>query len=176
MNYLFNMACYLAGPIDKAEDDGTIWRKELQDKSSIKGLGIKFLDPTNKPINIGQEIGEEKHKIKQLMANGRFEEAKDIMTKIRHYDLRMVDMSNFIIAFIDISTFMCGSFDEIFTAERQQKPVLILMKQKKNELPAWLISFIRPEEIFESIDDLVFYLCSINSGLIEIDNKRWVKI
>jgi len=171
---LKGMKCYLIGPIDRAEDDGVQWRKDLKELCSIKKLGINFLDPTDKPVHIGQEIGEEKQKVKRLMKEEKFQEAKEIVTKIRHYDLRMVDMSNFVIAFIDLNTFMCGSFDEIFTAERQQKPVLILIKQKRTDLPAWLISFIKPEEVFENVEDLVNYLDSLNKKEKKMDN-RWVK-
>lgn len=174
MSYLDEMVCYLIGAIDRVSDDGIGWRKELRGKCKIKKLGIKFLDPTEKPVHIGQEIGEEKHKVKKLIADGNWDEAREIVIKIRHYDLRMVDTSHFVIACIDMSTHMCGSYDEIFTAERQQKPILILMRNgTRKDIPAWLVSFIKQDEVFDSIDELVQYLSDIDNGLIKTDN-RWV--
>jgi len=47
--------------------------------------------------------------------------------------------------------------------------------QKKTDIPTWLISFINPDEIFESEDDCLDYLEKINQGVVEMD-RRWVKI
>ena len=38
--------CYLAGPIDHAEDDGIGWRSEMTEWLSERG--VMALDPTNK--------------------------------------------------------------------------------------------------------------------------------
>lgn len=175
MNYLFNTVSYLCGPIDRAIDDGVSWRKDIREKCNEKKFNIIFLDPTDKPKHIGQEIGEEKTKLRRLLENDEWDEARKVATKIRHYDLRMVDTCNFVIIYIDINIHLCGSYDEMFTAERQKKPILVIMNQKKNQIPAWLVSFVRPEEIFESIDECVEYLQKIDNGNIELDD-RWVKL
>jgi nucleoside 2-deoxyribosyltransferase len=169
------MVCYLAGPIENAKDDGVQWRQELKEKSENNKLGIIFLDPTDKAPHIGQEIGEEKTKLKKLLVEEKWDEVKKIVSKIRHYDLRMVDTCNLLIAYLDIEVFSCGTMDEIFTAERQQKPVLIIMKQKRNQIPVWLMSFLKPEEIFESVDECLLYLQKINSSEIKVD-ERWIKL
>lgn len=175
MNYLFNMVTYLMGPIDRADDDGVSWRKDLRNKCEKRNFNIKFLDPTDKPIHIGQEIGEEKNRLRRLLEENKWAEAKKVVSKIRHYDLRMVDTCNFGIIYIDLNVHSCGSYDELFTAERQQKPVLVIMKQKKKDIPGWLVSFIKEEEVFESVDECVDYLGKIDSGEI-IPDDRWIKL
>lgn len=175
MNYLYNMVCYLIGPIDRVKDDGIVWRQEIRQKCEDANFNILFLDPTDKPKHLNQSIKEEKYKIRELLEEGNWKEAKKAASKIRHYDLRMVDTSNFCIIYIDIESHMCGSYDELFTAERQQKPVLVIMKQKKKDIPGWLVSFIKEDEVFESIDECVEYLQKIDNGSIELDD-RWVKL
>ena len=63
MNRLKNLRCYLAGPIDHAEDDGVEWRKMMT--KWLKERKVKVLDPCDKPIKNAyyREIEGEKAKI-----------------------------------------------------------------------------------------------------------------
>jgi len=174
-NLLQGMTTYLIGPIDFVNDDGVGWRTYFAKICSELGINITILDPTNKPKHLGQEIGIEKTVIRDLIKNGKWNEAHKKMKKIRHYDLRMVDSSDFLIIYIDIDAFMCGSFDELFLAERQQKPIFMIIKQGKYSIPTWLVSFLKENEVFDSVDDCVDHLIKLNSGKIKMDN-RWVKL
>lgn len=174
---LSDMMVFLSGPIEKTNDDGVGWRNYIKDKIEEKEFNLKVFDPCDKPKGLGSEIGSEITKIKKLIKESRWSEVKRFVREFRRFDLRGVDTSNFIIVKIDTSVHTCGTYDEIFTAEREGKPILVILgdNQKKEDLPSWLFAFINPEEIFQTEDDCIEYLEKINNNEINLDN-RWVKI
>ena len=178
MNILNCMRVFLSGAIDRVEDDGVEWRNYIKNKSEEKKFGLSFFDPCDKPKGLGSEIGVEKEKVKKLLHEGKWLEAKNFTKGFRRLDLRGVDWADFIIVKIDLAVHMCGTYDEIFTAWREGKPVFIIMgkNQKKENIPSWLVSYIdSSEEIFETEDECLNYLEKIDNGSIKLDN-RWVKI
>lgn len=179
MKNLDGMSVYLAGAIDRAPDDGVAWRKSIIQKSIERGLKLQWFDPCNKPKSLGNdipgEIGEEKRKVKQFKKEGQWEKAKEIVHKYRRYDLRMVDTRDFIIAKIDPDIHLCGTYQEIFLAEQQHKPILAIMDKPFCEIPDWLMDVIRKEELFNGVNDCVNYLVKVNNGEISMDD-RWVKL
>ena len=175
MNILDGSITYLIGSIEYSNDDGVGWRQHLMNLCWDSGLRIKFLDPCNKPVKIAGEIGAEKSRLTALKEQGKFEEIAPIINYIRRVDLRFVDYSDFVIAYIDPSIPSWGSPDEIYSAEREHKPILCIVKGGKTKIPVWLIDVIRFEEIFDSPEDLVSYLVKINAGIVQVD-KRWVLI
>ena len=54
--------------------------------------------------------------------------------------------------------YMCGSYEEISTANRQKKPVLVWCEQGKMLAPNWLFFMLPHEHIFSSMDQLLAYL------------------
>ena len=169
--------CFLSGPIDRVADDGVQWRLYIREKAEEMDLGLSFFDPCDKPEGLGCEIGVEKTKVQDLIRDGKWDEAQEFVKTFRRYDLRGVDTSDFVIVKVDLDVHMCGTYDELFTAEREQKPVLVIMGkgQKKEDIPTWLVAFIRPEEIFETEDECLEYLDKLNKGELEFD-RRWVPI
>lgn len=168
---------FLSGPIDRVSDDGVQWRNYIKDQAKKRDLGLNFFDPCDKPEGLGSEIGIEKNKVQELINEDKWEEAKDFVKMFRRYDLRGVDTSDFLIVKVDLNVHMCGTYDEMFTAEREQKPILIIMGrgQKKIDIPTWLVAFIHPDEIFETEDECLDYLEKLNKGEIKFD-RRWVAI
>jgi len=178
MGEMYRMRAFLSGPIDRVSDDGVEWRNYIKAGSKEMKLGVLYFDPCDKPKGLGSEIGAEKEKVKKLINEGKWEEAKRYVKTFRRYDLRGVDWSDFVIVKIDLNVHMCGTYDEIFTAWREGKPVFIIMGkgQKKEDVPSWLISYIKgPSEIFETEDECLEYLKKLDEGIIELDD-RWVKI
>lgn len=173
MNYLKNSLCYLSGPIDFAKDDGVSWRNIIQERT--RDLKIKYLDPCQKPGAILSESSDEKLKVKKLKDEGKFEEVTIFAKKIRRLDLRYVDLSDFVILYVDTDIHMCGSYDEAIMAERQSKPVLCLLKNGKKNAPLWLFGIVKWHEMFDSMSELIQYLDDLNSGRIALD-KRWILI
>jgi hypothetical protein len=95
------------------------------------------------------------------------------MKSIRSVDLRLVDISDFIIVNLDLDTHPCGTLEEIFWANRQKKPIIIHMVQGKQNAPDWLFGTIPHEMIFSSWNEIENYLNSINTSS-EIDShNRW---
>jgi len=167
--------CYLVGPIDEDPDDGKVWRMKLKNKIIEKKIGIQFLDPTDKLGNLAGEIGDEKAYHKKLKREHRWEELSKFMHKVGRHDLRQVDISDFIIAKIDRNIHLCGTYDEVFTADRQHKPILMIIEGGKENAPSWLFAFYDYNLMFDSDDECIEYLIKINDGEINIDD-RWVLI
>ena len=177
MNELDGKRCVLSGGIDREVDDGVRWRKYIKKECEKRGINIIFFDPCDKPNGLGSEIGVEKTEVRELINDDKWEEAKAFVKTFRHYDLRAIDWSDFVIVKIDITSHICGSYDEIFLAERELKPVFVIMGegQTKYDIPTWLIAFINEYEIFASEDECIDYLEKINSGEVLLD-ERWVNL
>ncbi len=176
-NKLDGVSVYLSSGIDRTPDDGRIWRKEFRKKCKKEKLPLKFFDPTDKPKNLGSEIGDEKLRVKRLMKQGKWEQAKSEVKIFRRYDLRMVDHSHLFIIYIDLKISYCGSWDEFNVAERQQKPIFVIMAPgfSKYEIPSWAVASVNEDEVFEGVDECVEHLKLINEGKIALD-RRWVII
>ena len=168
---------FLSAGIDRVKDDGVGWRKELRKKCKKAKLPISFFDPTDKPKGLGSEVGDEKLRIQKLMKNGKWEQAKSDVKIFRRYDLRMVDHSHLYIIYIDLKVHYCGTYDEFNVAERQGKPIFVIMAPgySKYDIPSWTVASINEDEVFESIDECVEHLKLINEGKILMD-RRWVMI
>lgn len=173
MKRLYGAMLYLAGPIDNAKDDGVGWRRDLIAKT--KHIGLKIIDPTNKPKKFKPEIGTEKQHLLQLKEEGRFAEVVEYVKGFRREDLRFVDISDGIIAYVDPDIHMCGTYDEIFTAECQRKPRMLIVKGGKKRCPNWLFGVFKLEDIFDSVDECVQRLNDIDVGTYKI-GREWVLV
>ncbi len=173
---LWESRCALSGPIDRVTDDGVGWRNYIKRVCEEKGFGIRFFDPCDKPKNFGSEIGVEKYKVKKMISEGRWEEAQKFVKNFRHYDLRAIDWCDFVIAKVDVNVHMCGSYDEMFLAEREHKLILVIMGegQTKKDIPLWLVSFINEQEIFNNEDECIDFLSKMDKKEIKIGD-RWLK-
>ena len=168
---------YLSGAIDRIEDDGVGWRKEFRQKCVEYNLPVSFLDPTNKPDHLGSEIGEEKNRIKMLLESCKWNQAKNQAKIFRRIDLRMVDICHLFIVHIDVNCHLCGTYEELFTAERQRKPMLAIMAsgQSKWDIPSWLVSIFDEEDVFNDVESCVEHLKLLHTGKIIFDD-RWIMI
>jgi nucleoside 2-deoxyribosyltransferase len=174
MNKLRGSRAYLAGPIDYCDNDGTKWRRAIS--KFLKSRGIIVLDPTEKPISglneIPSEIGEEKRKTQAMKDAGDFEGYRDISKKIRNMDLRMTDIADFLIVYIDQSIPMCGTWEELFNANRQKKPIIVIIKNGPAGAPLWLHGTIHYKYMFSDLKQAEHFISSIDNGDIEMDG-RW---
>ena len=177
MSELKGKRCVLSGGIDRVADDGVGWRKYMRKECIKKEIDIIFFDPCDKPNGLGSEIGVEKTEVRELINNDQWDEAREFVKTFRHYDLRAIDWSDFVIVKIDINSHLCGTYDEIFLAERELKPIFVIMgeNQTKYDIPTWLISFINENEIFNSEDECIEHLAELDAGRILLD-ERWVNL
>lgn len=171
-NKLRNQRCYLAGAIDRVPDRGSQWRDSIS--PILESLGIQVFNPLKKPSNIGAEDNTIAEYKKRLKNTKNYDQLSVIMKTIRSIDLRMVDISDFLIVNLDIDTHPCGTLEEIFWANRQKKPILIRVVQGKSSAPDWLFGTIPHEFIFDSWGELISYLVDIDTNKITDPYKRWV--
>ena len=174
MNKLKGLRCYLAGPIDHADDDGKGWRTKTQKWLEKKKVFV--FNPCDKPISYQQykEIDEEKTKMMALKQSGRFFELTQRMKEIVHVDLRMVDVSDMVIVYIDPKTPMFGTIHELINSLQQRKPTLVVVEGGKEKAPNWLFGLMDFNFMFGSFDELYTFLTHIDENFIEADLSRWV--
>jgi nucleoside 2-deoxyribosyltransferase len=173
-NMLNGLRFYLAGPIDAAKDDGVGWRRAL--KPWLNRRNVQPLDPCDKPIAYSayKEIEGEKQKMKELKESGRYFELTQQMRDIVHVDLRMVDVSDVVIVYLDPSISMCGTYHELLNALQQRKPTLVVIEGGKAKAPNWLFGIMNFNFMFDSFDELKVFLKQIDEGVITADLSRWV--
>lgn len=171
MNKLKGVRVYLCGPMDKAKDRGEGWRNMI--KPYLTSLGLVVLDPCNKPIDIGVEDFEERSHREFLKESCMYEQLSKEVRQIRCVDLRMIDICDFLIVHLDTNITMCGTWEEIFWANRMKKPILIHCEQGKQGIPDWLYGTCSYREFFDDWVQLKGYLAGINNG-IEPETDRWM--
>jgi nucleoside 2-deoxyribosyltransferase len=167
--------CYLSGPMMYAHDGGVQWRQDYIKAVKDVGMQVAFYDPCNKPKDICDGDGLEFHRIAKLKEESKWDEVSELVSTFRHQDLRMVDGCDFVVAYINRKVHTCGTYDEIFMAERQQKPIFAIVEGGKKECPDWLFAAIRWQEMFDSFEESIDHLTKIHYGKIPMD-KRWVLI
>jgi hypothetical protein len=171
MKRLANQRVYLAGAMDRVADRGNGWRDNIT--PFLDSLGIIVFNPIKKPSVIGME-DTATHELKVKLKNQeRYEGLSQLMKVIRSVDLRLVDISDFLIVNLDLDIHPCGTYEEIFWANRQKKPIIIHMVQGKQKAPDWLFGTIPHEMIFSSWDDIKEYLDQINSKTEINHHNRW---
>lgn len=167
-NLLRGARVYLSGPMDfvasRAYEKRYGWRNRVSE--FLKNFGITVLDPWNKPqvkglaSDYGEE-GEETTKIREMWTFKQGENGARSRARITgwfwptmHIDLRMVDSSEFIIAYCPTNIYSVGTPHEIITAREQRKPVL----------------FVSPPVVFPALQLLKKYLKNDKRGMKLLDN------
>ena len=95
MNRLFGMRTYLVGAMDRVEDGGVEWRGRLEPE--LNKLGVVVFNPCNKAIPVAIEDKASRSRRQKYKSAGSYNLAVNEMKEIRNVDLRMVDISDFII-------------------------------------------------------------------------------
>jgi nucleoside 2-deoxyribosyltransferase len=171
MNRLKKQRVYLAGAMDRVADRGATWRDNIT--PFLQDLGVEVFNPINKPSNIGLEDSDVHVLKSKLKAKENYDELSSMMKTIRAVDLRLVDISDFIIVNLDINVHPCGTLEEIFWANRQKKPIIVHMVQGKKETPDWLFGTIPHQTIFSTWEEIKAYLLHIDSSENIDTHRRW---
>ena len=170
MEILNKTKTYLVGQIEAG--NGRIWREEVTKK--LADLGIVSYDPYNKPFVVDLDETEDFNQIlKNARAAGNYDFVSEKMKKIRAFDLALVDKADFITAYIDPRFVTVGSWEEIFWANRQKKPIFLAIEGGLKACPLWVFGTIPYKYIYNSVDEIVEVLSKINSGEKELDSDRW---
>ncbi len=172
MNRLRGTRTYLVGAMDRVADAGAGWRDQIS--PSLEEMGVVVLNPCKKPIDVGVEDEDSTRWINFYKETGKFDKIREDYGVIRTVDLRCVDISDFIVASIDLDVHACGTYEEIAIANSQKKPVLVWCQQGKKNAPNWLFFMLPHEHIFSSLDDLLRYIKSVDSSESQPEHyKRW---
>ena len=157
---------YLSGPMDfvasRADEAKYGWRNRVG--QFLGAMGVTVFDPWNKPqvrglYEYGRE-GVDSTDIRSAWtfapgARGAKARAKvsGKFWETQHIDLRMVDTSDFIVAYCPTNIYSVGTPHEIIVARDQRKPVL----------------FVSPPVRFSALDDLRAHLSQDPKGLKKLD-------
>jgi hypothetical protein len=170
MNYLKGKACYLAGAMACAPNSGIQWRQDITPK--LHDLGLTVYDPTHKISSVAEEIGENKDKFRKLILEEKWQELKNEFKPVAKWDLRRVDLSDFIIVNYVSSQSSWGTPHEMVVNSWQNKPTLFKYDKKDlQHFNPWISVLVRPEHLFPSWDDMFAYLNKVNNG--EVDKDTW---
>lgn len=162
---------YLSGSMQYCED-GVSWREELTE--FFEAIGVKVFNPYKKPfLNSRDESPESFEAMKLKMKKGDFEKVHEEMKEIRSEDLRIVDVSDFVFAYIDPKVSSWGTCEEIFCANRQKKPIFIVVEGGKNVTPLWMMGVLPPHYFYNTFEEAMDTILSIHKGEKELDSKRW---
>ena len=171
-NRLWGMRCYLIGAMDRDPDCGVGWRRRIA--PFLQRLGIVVLDPTDKPIDIGGETPEDREHRRLLKDLGKYDEFSQIMKLLRVVDLRMVDMSDFLIMNINTDVHACGTYEEESWANRLKNPLITHCEQGKRGCPDWLFGTFPHQHMFSRWDLMCEYLWHVHSDDVVDSYKRWM--
>jgi len=171
MNRLALNRGYLCGAMDRVTDGGVGWRQDLIE--SLKELKILWLDPCHKPIDIGVEDLENQALRQKAKRAGDFEFVRNQMRQIRPVDLRMVDIADFLVVNLDLSVHATGTYEELFLANREKKPVIVRVAQGVEHTPDWLFGTLPFEMIFSTWDEVKAYLMHIAHDPVVDRLNRW---
>ena len=137
--FLRNARVYLSGPMDfvssRAEEKRSGWRVRVG--QFLRSFGATVFDPWSKPKVLGlHEYGREDVNTTRVREKWTFEptnkgakarnECSGAFWETMHIDLRMVDVSDFVIAYCPTNIYSVGTPHEIIVARQEHKPVLFI--------------------------------------------------
>ncbi len=148
------------------------WREIA--RLELSKLGIKVVSPMDEVFsNFPKEDELSFKQIKEMQAAGRFEEANLAAKKIRNKDLACVDLSTFLIVYLDIKVPTYGTLAEFYLAYDLRKPIFFIVDGGYVNLPVWLCSYLKPEWVFPDLDSALEKIKRIDKGLEVADSKYW---
>ena len=151
--------------------DGRGIREKLKDE--FRKYGIVMYDHYNKPF---VEAVREDEIYRSNFKKWIDEENYDRITmekNIRTFDLKLIDISDFIVFVFDPTIMTCGSWEEFFWANRMKKPIFFVNTAGKKKTPTWVFWTIPHKYIYSSVEEMLQRIADINSGKHPIDNDRW---
>jgi len=138
-NLLRNTRVYLSGPMDfvasREAEKKFGWRNRVSE--FLQEFGVTVFDPWFKPEIQGvKEYGREDETTAKVRAQWSFDPSEkganarascaDHFWPALHMDLRMVDTSDFIVAYVPTNVYSVGTPHEIILCRSERKPVLFV--------------------------------------------------
>lgn len=171
-NLLRGARCYLIGHMENA--NGRDWRQYVIDELSPRG--IIFFNPYCKPfVSDVPEDETAREELNRWRATEQWDLLEARMRKVRSLDLRLVDISDFLIANVKPRIASWGSSEEITTAVREKKPLFISIDdpEGKKAAPLWFFGKLPHKYIYNDIASVVERIKAIDDGVIPMCSDRW---
>jgi nucleoside 2-deoxyribosyltransferase len=162
---------YLAGPIQYASDLGVEWRKKAT--QFLHSLNIGVINPCDKPTDIAKEDENTQSYLQSLKDNKKYDEYSSFIKEIVSVDLRFVDKSDAILAYISKDVFSCGTFHETAHAFLQRKPVIIFTDKDISNIPGWMYGHGNWKMFYPSLDEALEYIRHIHQDENVETLNRW---
>jgi|SRR5579862_2751499 len=169
-NLLRGTRLYTIGAMEY--QDGQGWRNDV--KSTLEPLGITVFDPYHKPfVNEIKEDEEARISLKEGMETGNYDSVAQRMKAVRSDDLRLVDLSDFFIVYINPKIPSWGSAEEIYWANRLKKPIFLFVEGGKSKTPLWIMGTLPHKYIYNNLTEVLETIKKVDSGKKVIDSDRW---
>lgn len=168
-NILKGTTCTVIGAMQYSDGRGI--RERL--KEEFGKHGIIMYDHYNKPF---VEAVREDETYRANFKKWIEEEDYDKLAgekNIRTFDLKLIDISDFIVFVFDPNVLTCGSWEEFFWANRMKKPIFFVNTAGKKKTPTWVFWTIPHKYIYSSVEEMLKKIEDIDTGKHPIDNDRW---
>jgi hypothetical protein len=169
-NLLWKTRCYLIGHMQYA--DGRGWRNIV--KEQLKDSGIVFFDPYIKPfIHDVPEDEAARLDLARWMETEQYDLVQQRMWHVRGYDLRLCDICDFFIAYIDPKVPSWGSAEELVTINRQKKPVFLAIEGGKQKSPLWEMGKFPHKYMYDNVEEIIDTIKYMDWGIVKMNSDRW---
>jgi hypothetical protein len=168
---LYKTKGLVIGPMESARQEGSSIREYVSEK--LSPLGITIWNHYENPI-IGHDEGDEEvfENLVKWREAGMYEEIEKYKY-IRKDDLSLVDKADFVIMHYNKDKLSCGTWEEVFHANKIKKPIMVFSDQGVKSLPMWMFWTLPHRYFYNSIDEVLMEIMKINSGIKPMDSDRW---
>lgn len=169
-NVLAGTKTYLAGNLEFSEDSLN-WRDEVE--GELSKINITCLSPIKVTFeNQALETQADRARLKSLRQKGQWNEVASYMKEVIKKDLRLIDLSDFVIFNFEFDKPTFGTIHELVIAEQQRKPVFCTCRNLK-AVPLWIMGLIEKKYFYKDISSIIEKIKRINSGEHLINSDRW---
>lgn len=170
MGILNKTKCYTIGHMQYINGRG--WRERV--KKELNELGVTVFSPYEKPfISLIPEDENARANLLEQMEKEEYDSITNHMKMVRNQDLRLCDLSDFLIAHINPSVASWGSAEELVTCCRMKKVVFLSIEGGKKKCPLWLMAMFKHKYIYNNLDEVLEMIKKIDSGEKPIDAEEW---
>lgn len=170
MGLLNRTRVYLAGNLENSSDT-TNWREYVEEE--LSKIGIICFNPMHKNfVTDTAEDDEFRNAMIKRREAGDWDTVHDFMKGCIQKDLRLIDISDYVIFKFEFDKPTYGTLHEFWVAQAQKKPCFVIAEHK-NKVPLWLVGLLPEKYIYSSIDEVIDMLNRIDRGYVKADSKRW---
>lgn len=170
MGLLNRTRVYLAGNLENSSDT-TNWREYVE--KELSKIGIICFNPMKKNFVMDTvEDDEFRNTMIKRRELGDWDTVHDFMKGCIQKDLRLIDISDYVIFKFEFDKPTYGTIHELILSNFERKPVFLIC-ENKNKVPLWLVGLLPEKYIYSSVDEVIDMLNRIDSGHVKADSKRW---